>query len=411
MKKKLLLYTACLAHSILLLAFTYIELKSPYTTGEELTMLQLTSGLKRKVFLRDEKPSPERFLFISVSWDKKLIQKTDEFGAPIGQQPITDRGKIADFLHILNQKPDNHKFVTLDIFFEDSTSGHPEDDIRLAKELARTKNLLIPYHMGENGQPQYPIFKAPLGLADYEPTVEGLLVKFSIINSQGHKTMPLLMHEKLKGQAYTPGLLIDALGGKPVLSSFILDHRIFQEDVLAPNGPLYHKMYLNEILTNLKPDAIHEFTKDRIIIIGDLDNGMDMHKTIYGNMLGPVILMNAFLALENGDNQITWYFILFLLCSYVLISYVCFRQVDILEGWLFRWLPRWLPIPTYMREMMESFASYLLYFGLLSILSYMLFNFHLTIFLISIYMQVLEWIIRNMRRRVDHTEQVIRSAQ
>lgn len=410
MKRKILLFTACLAHSLILLAFTYIELKSPYTTGEELTMLQLTSGLKRKVFLRKEKPLPERFLFISVSWDKKLIEKKDEYGAPIGRQPITDRGKIADFLHILNQKPDNHKFITLDVFFKDSTTGQPQDDLRLAAELARTKNLLIPYHMGDSGKVDYPIFKAPLGLADYEPTVEGLLIKFSIINNQGYKTMPLLMYEKISGKAYKSGVLIDALGNKPVLSSFILDHRIFQEDVLASNQPLYHKLYLNELL-KLDPESIHEFTKDRIIIVGDLDNQVDVHKTIYGDMLGPVILLNAFLAIENGDNQITWYFILFLLCGYTLISYVCFRQVDILEGWLFRWMPRWMPIPNYVREMMESFASYLLYFGILSILSYMLFNFHLTIFLISIYMQVLEWIIKNMRRRVDHSETVIKSAQ
>lgn len=410
MKKKLLLFTACLAHSLLLLAFTYIELKSPYTTGEELTMLQLTSGLKRKVFLRKDKPSPDRFLFISVSWDKKLIEKKDEYDTPVGQQPITDRSKIADFLQILNQRPDNHKFITLDIFFEDSTTGQPQDDIRLAAELARTKNLLIPYHMSDSSTPNYPIFKAPLGLADYEPTVEGLLIKFSIINGEGHKTMPLLMYENVSGKKFKSGLLVDELGGKPVLSSFILDHRIFQEDVLAPNAPLYHKLYLNELL-KLDPEFIHDFTKDKIIIIGDLDNRVDIHKTIYGDMLGPVILLNAFLALENGDNQITWYFLLFLLCSYMLISYVCFRQVDILEGWLFRWLPKWLAIPGYVKEMMESFASYLLYFGLLSIFSYMLFNFHLTIFLISIYMQVLEWIIKNIRRRVEQSETVIKSAQ
>jgi hypothetical protein len=179
---------------------------------------------------------------------------------------------------------------------------------------------------------------------------------------------------------------------------------------LAANAPLYHKLYLNELL-RLDPEYIHDFTKDKIIIVGDLDNRVDVHKTIYGDMLGPVILLNAFLALENSDNQITWYFILFLLGGYMLISYICFRQVDILEGWLFRWLPKWLAIPGYVKEMMESFASYLLYFGLLSILSYMLFNFHLTIFLISIYMQVLEWIIKNIRRRVEQSETVIKSAQ
>lgn len=410
MKKKLLFILACVAHSLLLLAFTYIELKSPYTTGEELTMLQLTSGLKRKVFLRKEKPDHKRFLFISVSWDKKLIDKYDEYGALIGKQPVTDRAKIAEFLRIINQKPNNHKFITLDVFFADSSTGMSTDDSLLAAELRRTKNLLIPYHMGDSGKPNFPIFKAGLGLADYEPTVEGLLIKFNAVNNKQYKTMPLLMYEKISGQKFKPGVLVDELGGKPVLSAFILDHRVFEEDLLTGNPPYYHKLYLNEFL-KLPPDLIHEFTKDKIIILGDLDNRMDVHRTIYGEMLGPIILLNAFLALENGDNRLTWYFILFLIVGYALISFVCFNQVEILEGWLFRWLPKWLPIPPYVKEMMESFASYLLYFGILSILSYMLFNFHLTILKISIYMQVLEWIIRNVRRKVEHTDNYIKSAQ
>jgi hypothetical protein len=133
--------------------------------------------------------------------------------------------------------------------------------------------------------------------------------------------------------------------------------------------------------------------------MGDLDNRLDVHRTIYGDMLGPLILLNAFLALEKGDNQITWYFIAFLIAGYSLVSYLCFKQVEILEGWLLRWLP----IPRYVREMLESFASYLLYFGLLAIVSYMLFDFHLTILKISIYMQLLEWIIKNIRQRYKKT--------
>jgi hypothetical protein len=398
MKKKLILIAVCIAHSLVLLTFTYFEMKSPYTTGEELTILQLTSGLKRKVFVSEEKPDADRFLFISLSWDKKLIDKFDEYGAPIGKQPVTDRSKITQFLQVLNQKPDNHKFVTLDVFFADSSTNQASDDAMLAEELTRTRNLIIPYHLSDSSKIKLPIFQANMALADYEPTVEGLLVKFSIIHEKKYKTMPLVMYEQISGNKYSQGTFIDRLGQQPILSAFVLDHRIFEEDILEGNPPLYKKLYLNELL-RFPPEVIHEFTKDKIIIMGDLDNRLDVHRTIYGDMLGPLILLNAFLALEKGDNQITWYFIAFLIAGYSLVSYLCFKQVEILEGWLLRWLP----IPRYVREMLESFASYLLYFGLLAIVSYMLFDFHLTILKISIYMQLLEWIIKNIRQRYKKT--------
>jgi hypothetical protein len=306
--------------------FTYFSLKSPFTSEEEMMLLQFTSGLKRKVIQKHEKPGADRFLFISVSWDKKLIDKLDEYGTPIGKQPITDRANITRFLQILNQKPDNHTYLMIDIFFADFINDGSRDDHELAVELKKTRNLLIPYHLTESGEPDYPIFQTSLGLADYEPTVDGQLVKFNIIRDGKYKTMPLLMYEQVSGSTYKAGMILDKLGDTPVMNAFILDHRIFEED-LRGTPSAYQKYYLNELLT-LPPEAIHDFTKDRIIV---------------------------------------------------------------LEGWFLKWLP----LPAYMKELIESFASYLLYFTVLSILSYLLFNFHLTILLISFYMQVLEWVLKN----------------
>jgi hypothetical protein len=394
MRTKTFLLAACAIHSVLLLVFTYFSLKSPFTSDEELMLLQFTSGLKRKVFQKNEKPGSDRFLFISISWDKKLIDKLDEYGTPIGKQPITDRAIITRFLEILNQKPGNHEFLMVDIFFADSLGDGSKDDQALAEQLQRTPNVLIPYHLTSDNTPDYPIFKASLGLADYEPTVDGQLVKFNIVRDGKYKTMPLLMYEQITGNTYKAGSILDRVGDKPVMNAFILDHRIFEED-LSGNPPVYKKYYLGELLS-LPPEVIHEFTKDKIIVLGDLDSGQDVHRTIHGNMLGSVILLNTFLALENSDNQITWVFILFLLTGYAIISYICFRQINILEGWLLKWLP----LPNYVKELIESFASYLLYFTLLSVLSYLLFNFQLTILLISFYMQVLEWVMKNFIRNL-----------
>jgi hypothetical protein len=113
---------------------------------------------------------------------------------------------------------------------------------------------LIPYHLTVSGEPDYPIFQTSLGLADYEPTVDGQLVKFNIIRDGKYKTMPLLMYEQVSGNTYKAGLILDKLGDTPVMNAFILDHRIFEED-LRGTPSAYQKFYLNELLT-LPPEAI-----------------------------------------------------------------------------------------------------------------------------------------------------------
>jgi hypothetical protein len=137
MRYKYFLIVACITHSFILLVFTYFSLKSPFTSEEEMMLLQFTSGLKRKVIQKHEKPGSDRFLFISVSWDKKLIDKLDEYDTPIGKQPITDRASITRFLQILNEKPDNHTYLMIDIFFADSINDGSKDDHELAVELKK----------------------------------------------------------------------------------------------------------------------------------------------------------------------------------------------------------------------------------------------------------------------------------
>ena len=91
---------------------------------------------------------------------------------------------------------------------------------------------------------------------------------------------------------------------------------------------IYDLEYLDEETAN---ELIYPLTKDRIIFIGDFED-RDIHETIYGNTPGPIILLDAFLALEYGDNLLKPYFsysidfiIYFYFLRYLLISLYLWR--------------------------------------------------------------------------------------
>lgn len=47
---------------------------------------------------------PEDVLFINVSNDRQLVDRTDDFGIPIGNAAITDRQKIGDLLMLIKSE-------------------------------------------------------------------------------------------------------------------------------------------------------------------------------------------------------------------------------------------------------------------------------------------------------------------
>ncbi len=162
----------------------------------------------RHLIFDREKPDKADFLFVNVAYDKKLIQKREK-GLFRGNQEITDRKKLARFFRVLNQKPDNHRFLLCDIFFQDPCDHALQDpcaddpappcpdDSRLMAEMAKMRNLIIPYHKNEEtGQWEFPIFQdIERGVADYTTgDTKGTFLKFTLMD-EGRKTIPLLMYE------------------------------------------------------------------------------------------------------------------------------------------------------------------------------------------------------------------------
>jgi hypothetical protein len=365
---------------------------------DEYLLIRFTSFIKRIVLKIEEKPDKNRFLFVGVSWDKTLVDKLDENGLPIGNQAITDRKKIADFLAILNKKPYNHKFLVLDIFFKDPSP----DDSLLQAELYRTQNYIVSYHKDKNGKPDFPIFNCEMGLSDYETSEEGLLgisaggfSKYSIIQGDSLKTTALLMYEKLYKKSIEKGKIFHTLDGDWIFPTFVIDHKIRSYHLFdAPDSLLYDKAYLGELLY-LPEEAIWELTKDRIVVLGDFED-RDIHNTIFGEMPGPLILINSFLAIENKDNKVNMGFLFLLFVGFTLISYKAIYGIDLVIDKI---LPSISSSLTVRSRMQYSFFNYFFYFLVFSLFSYFIFDVHLAVLFLSIYIQILVSSIRFIKRK------------
>lgn len=369
-----------IAHGIFLIIATLFYLSITFTLDDEIILIQASAAVKNKLLGQKERPDTDRLLLVNVSWDKKLIPRVDSSGIVLGNQAITNRASIAKLLQAMNQKPDNHEFLLVDVNFIDPS---PEDSL-LEAEFAKVKNCIVSYHKDPKGKPIYPIIKAPLGLSDMMVDDEDrdLVLKYHLIQGDSLKTTPLLMYEQIHGSKYEKGFIYDKLGGKSIFNSFILDYPVDKFDIFNRN--LYNYQYINEMV-NLSPSFIHSMTKDKIVIVGDFED-RDIHNTIYGKTPGPLILLNAFLALERGDNQVSFVFIFLLLVAYSLISYKAITVNDPITVWVKRKFKNY----NFIVEFTADVTFYLIFFGIVSITTYYSFGIHLAILFLSFYMHFLE---------------------
>ncbi len=387
-KRRKFNWLAASLHSILMIALTLIYLGLPFTIDEENLLIKLSAAVKNVLLKTEKLPEKDRFLFVCVSWDKQLVEKIDTVsGFPIGEIDITDRAKLGTFVQRLNQKPDNHKFVVIDVRFHIPS---PDDSV-LRAELKRLRHSLVSYHKGPDDKPNYPIFKTTLGLSDmqsqFDDEGDEMVLKYHLVQGKGDslKTTPLLMYEYLYNTQLKHRLFYDELNGKRIFNSYILDypirsHHLFKEKT-------YNYTYLGEMLTLPEP-FFHEMTKDKIIIVGDFEN-LDIHKTIYGEMPGPLILLNAFLSLESGQNIFSIRFVLFLFFFFAIISYKAIDVRDPITVFVERKFGKY----EFISEFFVDVSFYLIYFTIVSLLSYYFFNIQITILFMSFYLSFLEKII------------------
>ncbi len=388
MVKKVVLYSAIVVHSLLMIVFTLYLMKLPWLASDEKFLIWSTSALK---FSTREVPPSEQFAFINTSYDLQLIDRIDEYGFPIGNQAITDRQKLAQLFGVINSGAVKPKYIFCDIHFVDAT----ESDSMLYDELLRFDNIILSAHLNDGGVLEAPIFKGiNYGLSDYViGSVFDGVYKYQLIYQDSLKLTPLKVYEALE-QASTRrwGPLVN-VGGKWTLNNFIMNYRLLQKDI-ADLEAGFNPVSLGELLF-LEDADIQEFLADKIVVIGDFFEN-DMHETMFEVTSGPLILLNAFLSIKTGDTIISVGFFLIMLVAYLYLSYMVFVEGDYMEKQVSKLGS------AAVTKYLIGFASYLILLTILSIITFFLFNIHINIFFVAVIFYLSDKVVGIGRRLIKN---------
>jgi len=359
-----------------MMVFTFYLMKLPWLAGDEKFLIWSTSQAK---FWFREIPESEDFAFINTSYDLQLIDRYDEFGFPVGNQAITDREKLSTLLGAINSGESKPKYVIIDIHFVDSTAS----DSALYAELQKMDNVILSSHLNEKGDFEAPLFNGiNYGLSDYViGSVFDGVYKYQLIHEDTLSLLPLKVHESLSEiEVKSLGPFVK-IGNQWTTNNFIMNYRVLQKDIQDLEAG-FNPVSMGELLYLTDTD-IQDFVNDKIVVIGDFFEN-DMHETIFEITAGPLILVNAYLTIQNSDTAINIFFFILMIMFYAYLSYMVFYEGDIIENWVRKFSNK--KVSRYFM----GFASYFLILIIFSILCFAFFNVHINIFFVALAYYVLD---------------------
>lgn len=365
-------------NALVLMCLCLWLLSLPITPEDEYQIIRLTSLLKNIGLGYEKKPLQTDFLFVNVAYSKELVPKFDETEIfPIGNEAITNREKLALLIRNLENIP--YKYLLTDIHF---VGKSPNDSI-LNKELAKSNRIVVSYHYNlESGKYEHPVFDVNKGLSDYTANKESIIkqgegfLKFEMMQNDSVPSLPLVMYQDLTGEGLTEGKLFYELGNRKVLNDFILNFRIRRFDLFESKNP-YLLLNIADLLI-MNQDVLRQFTEDRIIVIGDFTD-RDIHDTIYGKTPGSLILVNAYLALLNRDNEVRLQLFVLLFIIFYGLSLMAFYSQEKSKDWL----RGRIGLQSVLLKHFFGFMFYFLILVIVSITSFFLYNIHLNVFFLA----------------------------
>jgi hypothetical protein len=355
------------SHAFILLAFSAYWMNTSFTYGDEQLLIKWSSIFKRLVLNIDKDPPKKDFIFINVAFDKALIPLQDG----LGNEVITDRGKLVQIFQVIKKHQQDIKFTVCDVFLQ----GKSDQDSLLQSAVTGIKNVVFPTHIDKSGNIEKLAIKVSKAIADYRTTNSGFM-KFKLFQSDSLPTIPVLLYEKINHSKFKFANGIHWDNDKASHNSIIIDYQIRAHEVFDEKE--YPIVTLSELL--LLPDAVifNEFLKDRIVIIGDFN--ADVHETIFGATPGTLILLNIYLTLKDGQHLVSIWWLIFIFIGFTVFSrLMLFPAPDEDEN-----------NPSWFGPLLAS-ATYLTLF---SIISYLLFNQHLQVLIITLYINLLRFSIQ-----------------
>ena len=356
-----------IGHAILLLVFTIIWLNTNFAYGDERHLVQWSSVIKRVVLGIDEDPPKKDFLFINLAYDKALIPRENG----LGNEVITDREKLTSFLQILKRHQQDVTFTLCDVLLK----GKSDKDSLLQEAVKGIDKIVFPTQLTDSGNTETLSIEVPSAIADYKMIIGGFL-KFKLFQSKQAPTLPVYLYEKISQHKIISknGWYYD--NNRLMMNSIIIDYQIRAHELIEEGE--YPIISLSELLILPEEIIVNEFLKGRMILLGDFN--LDKHETIFGETPGTLILLNVFLNLMDGHHIIRFWWIIFLLLSFTFFSrLMLFPDNKAYEN----------KHINYIQPLIKS-ATFL---ALVSIISYLVFNQHIQVLVITVYINILRFVI------------------
>ena len=364
-------------HATVLTLLTLVWMNLSWEFSDEVIVARINQVVKYLLVGAEDAQVAQfkkNLLLINGSYDKSLIPFEDDRGS--GNQPVTDRDKLAKMMALLADAPTPPALVVLDLFLEDPS---PHDSI-LRHHLQRLPAVLISANTNSSGTMNRPWPQLHYGLPYYE-TTSGMFLKYQLAREEGlHLATAMFAITHGENLWYQFGLLRSANGWWH--NTFLLDFPLRRSHIECNELLLWN---LGEALALFEPTDIQAIAANRIVIVGDFVK-YDNHETLLGEQPGPLIVANAYLALlkETPRLRLTDGMLIFILYFAATIYLLQFRHQR--QRLFFERLRAWRGARIVLR-----YFSYLLLFSIYSILLYLLTNRHFQLFLFALYFQLLEW--------------------
>ena len=369
-------------HALVLAILTLVWMNLSWEFGDEVIVARINQIARYEVFNPTNKVV-EQFkkdlLLVNTSYDKTLVEFEDDFGA--GHRAVSDRKKLADFFHTINEAEHAPSLVVVDIIFDNPSP----DDSLLRTELARVKNLVISSEIGKDGKPVMPWPGLNFALAQYETTT-GTFLKFNLVDDTTHY-LPAAMYRETQGATFNEwaGLVRTHPGWW--MNSFIVDLPVRKAHI--DNGEVLI-WNLGEAIT-FPPDEVKNIVKDKVVIVGDFYE-YDIHQTLLGAQPGPLVVANAYLGMLQGVPRIK------LLDGFLIFSLYFFSTMYVLA-----WRKHKDKLITGKVRFGKAFKylTYILVFSLYSIFLYLLTSRHFQLLIFGLYFNLFEYIVDRYKPNVD----------
>lgn len=309
--------------SLLILTMVYIFDNQPFSLSDGPSSGQWFERSWNYLF-NPEENIPEDMVTINIAYDRELAPVFDEFGFPMGEIDVTDRGKLIWLLQ--NLKDTSYKYLIFDISFSDDIKTSKDS---LLFELIATMPRLFVVKQFQDNVPEPIASKAKY--SEYANTLDNNNFSKYDFWIHGEKSLPLAVCEEIE----------DLYFEKKGLLYFVNGHLAYR----ALNFPLKIKLWNQYRNTdegfeknwfNLGADIIDmdldvkKLGDEKIVFIGDFSEN-DIHDTYIGPISGPVINMNAIETIRKGGLVISYWAILYLFIIYTLISYSLISRKEIFD--------------------------------------------------------------------------------